>query len=434
MAQQRGFSEDSPGSEMYQWAEDLFTIPRSITGDGVRETLSYIQNIVPQLQIHEVPSGTEAFDWTVPPEWNIEDAYVSDQEGNRVIDFRENTLHVMGYSTPVDAEMTLDELQPHLYSLEDQPDAIPYVTSYYQERWGFCLSHNHRQTLQEGTYRVVIDSTLEPGSLTCGELILPGAEDTEILLSTYICHPQMANNELSGPVVQTALARWLASTDRRHTYRIVFVPETIGSIVYLSRHLQRMRDKTVAGFVVTCCGDERSWSFLGSRAQNTLADRVARHVLDHSVGDYDEYTFLEDRGSDERQYCSPGVDLPVVSIMRSKHGEYPEYHTSLDDLDFISPRGLGQSFEVLKKCLQALEHNRTYQTAKPGEPQLGKRGLYPSVSKKGSADTARLMLNLLAYCDGKHDLLEIADMLEVSIFDLADQVAPLADSGVITRA
>lgn len=401
------------GHTMYLWAKDLFSICRSITGNGVRQTLAYIKKLIPNLTVHEVPSGTPAFDWIVPDEWNIEDAYVLNSRNERIIDFKKNNLHVMGYSEPVEIKLSLEKLKPYLHTLQNQPDAIPYVTSYYKRHWGFCLSLNDLQKMEPGEYTAVIKSTLIPGSLTYADLIIPGKEEKEVLLSTYICHPSMANNELSGPVVTTALTRWLSSlSNLRYTYRIVFVPETIGSIVYLSRNIEMMKQNTIAGFVLTCVGDNRAYSFLPSRSGNTLADRVARHVLSYYTPGYHSYSFLE-RGSDERQYCHPLVDLPVISIMRSKYDTYPEYHTSLDNLDFICPSGLLGAFEAIKHCISIIEKNVTLRTTIPCEPQLGKRGLYPTLSYKGSATEVQDMLNLLAIADGKQDLVSLADNIGI---------------------
>ena len=325
------------GSEMYGWARDLFPVCRSLTGNGTRQTLAYLRDIVPEMTLHEVRSGTAAFDWIVPDEWNIAGGYIENEAGERVVDFADSNLHVVGYSQPVDGIFTLEELDPHLHSLPDRPDTVPYITSYYARNWGFCLTHNTRETMKAGRYRCVIDSTLGPGSLTYGEIFLPGTSSSEIFLSTYVCHPSMANNELSGPIVTIALARWLAGRrDRRYGIRIVFIPETIGSIVYLSRHLEHLKQHVIAGFNITCVGDDRAWSYLPSRRGDTLADRAALHVLGREHPDFVHYSYL-DRGSDERQYCSPGVDLPVASVMRSKYGAYPEYHTSDDDLSVISP-------------------------------------------------------------------------------------------------
>ena len=414
------------GVAMHELAAELFPICRSITGDGVRETLRLIKRHIP-LTVHEVPTGTRVFDWTIPREWNIRDACVLDRQGNKVVDFRENNLHVVSYSTPVEKTVTLAELQEHLYSLEDKPEAIPYITSYYEERWGFCLSHNQRQGLAKGTYRVVIDSDLRDGCLTYGDLIIPGASHKEVMLSTYVCHPSMANNELSGPVVTTMLAKWIASQPRRYTYRIVFVPETIGSLAYLSVNLDDMKRNVVAGFNVTCVGDEGAFSYVPSRNGATLADRAALNVLVNEHPDFIRYSYL-DRGSDERQYCSPGIDLPVASIMRSKYGEYPEYHTSLDNLELVTPAGLEDSFKVLRDCLELLERNRVYRATCLGEPQLVRHGLYPIAGGHDSSGRVRDLLNLLAYADGVKDLIDISNTIRAP----ARRVYSLVDSLVAT--
>ncbi|MBL6935344.1 MAG: DUF4910 domain-containing protein [Alphaproteobacteria bacterium] len=419
---------------MYGWAQDLFPLCRSLTGEGVRQTLSYFCDLLPEMKILEVPSGTKVFDWTVPDEWNIEEAYLLDEDENRIVDFSDHNLHVVGYSEPVDTWLTLEELQDHLYSLPKLPDAIPYVTSYYKRHWGFCLPHNQRQALKPGKYRAVIKSTLQPGVLNYGELILPGRETSEVLLSTYICHPSMANNELSGPVMTAALALWLASQpERRHTYRIVFLPETIGSIAYMSEHLETMKSNVIAGYVVTCVGDDRAYSFLPSRNGNTLADRVTRHVLARHCPDCVEYSFL-DRGSDERQYCSPGIDLPVVSVMRSKYNTYPEYHTSLDDLSLISPQGLEGAFEALQQCLRVLEANKVWRCTVPCEPNLAKRGLYPTLSSGDIDAQVRKTLNFLAYADGGNDLLAIAEKIGADVFECEALSQVLQEAGVIEEA
>lgn len=419
------------GLQMYEWANELFPICRSITGDGVRATLTYIHKLLPSLQILSVTSGTQAFDWNVPDEWNIRDAYVLDESGERIIDFKMHNLHVVGYSQPVDQWIDLEELNKHLYSLHDNPTAIPYITSYYTRRWGFCLTHEQRERLKPGRYRAVVDSDLKPGVLNYAELILPGKSEEEVLLSTYICHPSMANNELSGPVVTLALARWLQSLEnRRYTYRIVFLPETIGSIVYLSRNIEHLKQQVKAGFNITCIGDDRCYSYLPSRAGNTLSDRAAQHVLKYIEPEYKRYSWL-DRGSDERHYCAPGVDLPIATIMRSKYGEYPEYHTSLDDLSLITPQGLEGGFNALKKAILAIEHNVYPRVTVLCEPQLGKRGLYPTLSTVNSGDQVRAMVDLISYCDGRHDLLEIATLIGESIESLVEILKPLIAHGLI---
>lgn len=404
-------AEAAVHAEMHGWMRDLFPICRSITGPGVRETLTYLKRILPDMETHEVPSGTRCFDWRVPDEWSIRGAYIADAAGNRIVDFADNNLHVVGYSIPVDTAMPLDQLQAHLHSLPDQPDAIPYVTSYYKPRWGFCLTDRQRRALKPGTYRVVIDSTLAPGSLSYADMVLPGRESAEILLSAYTCHPSMANDNLSGVVVLAALARWLSQQKaRRHTYRIVFCPETIGSLAYLSRNLARMRARTIGGYVLCCMGDDRGYSFQESRWANTPVDRISRHVLRHHAPGHRTYTYL-DRGSDERQYSSPGADIPVALIMRSKFDQFPEYHTSLDDLSLATPAGLGGSYEALRKCVAAFEYNLHFRMKQPGEPQLGRRGLYPDMNTKTLPLSVRDIVNLLAYADGSRDLIELADLI-----------------------
>ena len=421
----------SIGDSIYTLLHRLFPINRSITGDGVRETLRIIAEELPALTIHEVPSGTPVFDWIVPREWNVRDAYVLDPDGNKIIDFARSNLHLVGYSIPFNAKVALNELQAHIYSLPDQPDAIPYITSYYQERWGFCVTHKQRQMIsQEGEYTVMIDSELKEGYLTYGELHIPGERQEEVFFSTYICHPSMANDDLSGPTVTTFLVKWLLSQKRKFSYRIVFIPETIGSITYLSRNLAEMKRRVIAGYNVTCVGDDRCYSFLPSRQEDSLADRAALHVLKHLHPDFVRYTYL-DRGSDERQYCAPGVNLPVASVIRSKYGTYPEYHTSLDDLTLATSSGLQGAYEVLCKCVECLEADEVLAVSVLCEPQLGKRGLYPTLSTKQSGAQVRTMMNLIAYCDGTHTLLEIAERINVPMWDLIPIVEKLKSQGLL---
>jgi aminopeptidase-like protein len=419
------------GEEMYDWARQLFPICRSITGSGVRQTLNFIKNILPDLQIKEVPSGFQAFDWTVPDEWEIKNAYIADDSGNVLVDFKLNNLHVMGYSTPVNGWFTLDELSDHLYSLPNLPDTIPYVTSYYKRNWGFCLTQNQRNNLKAGKYRVLIDSTLKPGVLNYAELILPGYEAKEIFISTYICHPSMANNELSGPVLATAIARCLSNkAGRRYTYRFIFIPETIGSITYLSMHHELLRKRVIAGFNLTCVGDNRTYSLMPSIDGDTLTDKVALYALTSEGIDFTKHIFLE-RGSDERQYCWPGIDLPVVSIMRSKYHTYPEYHTSDDNLSLISQEGLLGSFRIHMNCLKTLELDQIYIPTVLCEPNLGKRGLYPTTSTLDNKEFSRDLINFLVYCDGKRSLLDIAIIINKPIGYVELLISKLVDHELI---
>lgn len=401
------------GNEMLGWAKDLFPINRSLTGEGTRQTLSYLKKLLPDLAILEVPSGAEVLDWKVPKEWSITEGFIETLSGEKVVDFKNNNLHVMGYSTPINQIISIDELQNHLYSIPEQPTAIPYVTSYYSENWGFCISHLERERLDQEKYRVVIKSELFDGSLSYGELIIPGMTTEEVLLSTYVCHPSMANNELSGPVVLTSLSRWISQMKNRHyTYRILFIPETIGAITYLSKHLDALKKNVKAGWVLTCIGDDRTYSYLPSRLGNKLSDRISIKVLEERGNEYVKYSFL-DRGSDERQWCAPGVDLPVSSIMRSKYAEYPEYHTSLDDFSVVTSEGLQGGLDVMADVIELLEINKYWKVTTIGEPQLGKRGLYPNTSTKASTSLVRDMTNVITYSDGLHDLLEISDLTGV---------------------
>jgi len=419
------------GLKMYNLAKALFPVCRSITGNGVRESLRIIQNEIPELKIHEVPTGEKCFDWTVPQEWNINDAYIADSEGKKVIDFKNSNLHVVGYSIPIRTKLSLLELEQHLYSLPDQPNAIPYITSYYKPRWGFCLTHEQRKRLKPGEYEVLIDSTLTDGSLSYAELILPGESSQEIFLSTYTCHPSLANDNLSGICVTTYLAKWLAGLkSRKYTYRIIFIPETIGSIVYTSRHLEAMKKNIIAGFNVTCVGDAGAYSYIASRDESTLADRIALHVLKHVEPNFRRYTFL-DRGSDERQYCSPGIDLPFVSVMKSRHGGYPEYHTSLDNLECISADSLQGSYETIKKCIECIEGNEHLKLTVYGEPQLSKRDLYPTLSTSTVMQEVENLRHLIAYSDGKTSLLEIAEKINLPMWVLFPLVDKLKKEGLL---
>ena len=411
------------GRNMYELAGKLFPICRSITGNGFRQSLEMIREIVPEIQVFEVPSGTAVYDWTVPKEWNIRGGWIKNMQGETIIDFNDCNLHVMGYSIPIHQTLSREELSEHVYTQPEQPEWIPYVTSYYKERWGFCMSERQKQALTDAEYEVYMDSTLEDGFLTYGELVLPGETDDEIFFSTYLCHPSMANNELSGPCVQTELIKYLKSlSHRRYTYRFVFIPETIGSITYLSRNLEALQQHVKAGFVLSCVGDNRTYSMVSTKYEDTLADRVLNNVLKFHYPDYIRYSFMK-RASDERQYGSAGVDLPVCAFCRSKYHEYPEYHTSADNMDLISPEGLSGAYEVMVKVINALENNYFYQMQCKCEPQLGKRGLYPTVSQKGTKGDARYMQDFIAYADGRNDLIGISNNLDIPV----DKLIPIKD-------
>jgi len=420
-------------NEIYDFAKEIFPINRSITGSGVRETLGIIQRELPDLIIHTIPTGKKCFDWYIPKEWNVIDAYILAPDGEKICDFKNNNLHLMGYSVPIELTLDLEELDKHLHSLPDQPDAIPYITSYYKDEWGFCITDSQRKKLKDGAYSVVIDSSLKDGELNYGELLIKGDTTEEIFFSTYICHPSMGNNEVSGPSVVTSLSKYIQKvSNRRYSYRIIFIPETIGSIAYLSINLMDMQKKIAAGFNVTCVGDDNNYSFMPSKHGATLSDKVALHVLKNRDPVFKKFSFLE-RGSDERQYCSPGIDLPVCSVMRTKYLEYDEYHTSLDDLNFISPSGLNGAYEVYCSIIDILENNYNYTNMILCEPQLGRRGMYPSTNTKNSNSSVAVMMNFLTYCDGNLDLLDIAELIKQPAWDLFELAKRLEDEKLIKR-
>jgi aminopeptidase-like protein len=421
------------GSEIHAFARKLWPINRSLTGDGVRETLGEIAKHLPNLTIYSVPSKTNVFDWTVPREWTANEAYIVTPKGEKICDFSQNNLHLLGYSVPFIGEVSLEQLKEHLYTLQDQPTAIPYITSYYEERWGFCLSQEQYDALEDGIYKVIINTRLFDGVLNYGELLIQGKSDKEIFLSTYVCHPSMANNELSGPTVVTFLAKWLQEEDElEYSYRIVFVPETIGSITYLSLNFKQMKKNIVAGFNITCVGDNRAYSYLPSRNGDTLSDFIAKHVLKWTDANYVKYDW-SDRGSDERQYCAPGINLPIASILRTKFGKYPEYHTSLDDLEnVVTPDGLDGGYWAIRKAIEALERNKKYRVLVLCEPQMGKRGLYPTLSTKNSDQEVQFMMDLISLCDGETSLLEIAERLNRPIWELYELVETLENHELIS--
>ncbi len=395
------------GAALHQCIVELFPICRSITGDGVRQTLARLGERIP-LIVHEVSSGTPAFDWTIPLEWNIRDAYIKNSRGERVVDFRRSNLHVMSYSVPVHARIRLAELRPHLFSLADHPEWIPYRTSYYTPNWGFCLSHRQLLSLSDDEYEVRIDATLEPGGLTYAECVLPGESDDEILISCHACHPSLANDNLSGMAIAALLAAHLGRVTRRYSYRFLFIPGTIGSLAWLSRNEARLPG-IKHGLVLACLGDAGPFTYKKSRRGDAEIDRVAAHVLRqsdaaHQIAEFSPY------GYDERQFCSPGIDLPVGCLMRTPHGRFPEYHTSADNLDFVQPRSLAGSFATCLKILSILEANVVYVNQVPkGEPQLGRRGLYRAVGGPEGTTDELAMLWVLNLSDGRHSLLDIAE-------------------------
>jgi aminopeptidase-like protein len=413
------------GGDLHRLIADLYPICRSITGDGVGETLNRIGEIIP-LDVHDVPSGTEVLDWTVPPEWNIREAWVRDASGKTVVDFRDSNLHVVGYSAPIERRVTREELVEHAHTLPDWPDRTPYRTSYYDETWGFCMPHRLLEGLSDPEYDVYIDSSLESGSLTYGECRLPGESDEVVLVSCHVCHPSLCNDNLSGIAVAAFLASELADRKKRYTYRFVFLPGTIGSITWLAQNAAEVHNIR-HGFVLAGVGDAGRLNYKRSRQGRADIDRAVEHVLTHSGADYGIEDFSP-YGYDERQYCSPGYDLPIGCLMRSPWGTYPEYHTSADDLDFVLPDRLADSLDTCLSVVDVLEGNGSYQNLSPqGEPQLGRRGLYDSIGGRVSPEDGLLaVLWVLNLSDGNHDLLAIAERAELR-FDVVRRAADLLE-------
>jgi len=419
---------EQAGRDAYELITELYPICRSITGDGVRRTLDLIGKRVP-LERHEVATGTPVFDWTVPREWNVTDAWVAGPDGRRVIDFGRSSLHLVSYSTPVRARMTLEELRPHLHTLPEYPDWVPYRTSYYRESWGFCLTHRDYLALPDGEYEICVDTSLADGHLSYGELVLPGQTAEEVLISCHTCHPSLANDNLSGIAVAVALARRLQAAPRRYTYRFVFAPGTIGAITWLTRN--RHRTASIRhGLVLACLGDAGGFTYKRSRRGDAVIDRAVTHVLGHTGGRVVDFVPY---GYDERQYCSPGFNLPVGSFSRTPHGEFPEYHTSADDLELVRPSSLAGSFATLLEVLAVLEGNRRYRNTNPHcEPQLGKRGLYRMTGGHKDTRAAELaMLWVLNLSDGDHTLLDVAERSGMPFAAIESAAGALQECGLL---
>lgn len=425
-----GIDLNQLGKEMYQLMSELYPICRSITGNGVRETLGKIKRIVP-IEVHEVASGTKVFDWTVPKEWNIKDAYVKNSKGEKIIDFKKSSLHILNYSVPIQKKVSLRELKEHLFTLPEHPDWIPYRTSYYSENWGFCISHNQFTKLEEDTYEVCIDSSLENGNLTYGEYYIKGDLSDEVLISTHICHPSLCNDNLSGIVLAVSLAKYLSQASLRYSYRFLFIPGTIGSITWLCLNESKV-SIIKHGLIVVCVGDSGKFTYKKTRQGNMEIDRIVTNVLKDSDKDFDVIDFFP-YGYDERQYCSPGFDLPVGCLMRTPHGQFPEYHTSADNLDFVKPENLAISFSIYLAVLNILENNKKYVNQNPKcEPQLGKRGLYHKIGGQDDSEAFQLaMLWVLNLSDGRNSLMDISERAKLG-FDLIKEAADtLAEHGLL---
>ena len=424
------FDAPEQGQASYGILRDLYPLCRSITGNGVRQSLRMLQDTVP-LSLHEVPTGTKVFDWTVPNEWNIKDAYIKNGAGERLVDFRRSNLHVLNYSIPVHQTMSLAELKPHLFTLPETPDWIPYRTSYYRETWGFCLSHRQLERMEEGQYEVCIDSTLEPGHLTYGEYRIQGTTDDEVLVSCHSCHPSLCNDNLSGMATAARLARLIEGVALHYSYRFLWIPGTIGSITWLARN-ESILPRIKHGLVLSCVGDPGPFTYKRSRRGDAEVDRAVEHVLRHNGHSFQVLDFTP-YGYDERQYCSPGINLPVGCFMRTPNGRYPQYHTSADDLTLVTPSSLAESLLQLLRVIQVFEENDCYLNLNPKcEPQLGRRGLYRQMGGlKDAAASEMAMLWTLNLSDGKHDLLDIAIRSGVPFAQISHAADALRKAGLL---
>ena len=420
--------------DIYIDLKKIYYTCNSLTGKGIENTLNYVKSKIP-ITIHKIKTGEQVFDWTIPKEWNIRDAYIKDSNGKKILDLKNHYLHVLGYSIPVNKKISLTELKKHIYTLPEHPTYIPYRTSYYKENWGFCMKHNDFLNLKDDLYEVVIDSTLEDGYLPYADLIIKGQTKKEILISSYCCHPQQANDSLSGTVLAIHLAKYLLEKDNYYTYRFVFIPETIGAITYLFKNIDIMKQNTIGGYVLTCVGDEGDFTYLKTRKENQFIDKITLFLLENSGLNYKIRDFTT-CGSDERQYNYPGIDLNIGSLMKSKYHEFKEYHTSGDNLNFVTPKGLEDSYNLYIKCIDLIENNHYYINTKLCEPMLGKYGLYSMIGaiKDPKANIGDICLKILYYCDGNNDLIDIFNKTNIEINDIIIVIQKLIKNNLILKS
>lgn len=422
------------GNKVFNLAKKIWNYNRSLTGQGVRDTLYEFKKINEDLKINKVKSGTRAFDWKIPLEWNVREAYISDPAGKKICDFSKNNLHLVGYSIAKKKFLNLEQLKKKIYTCKKIPKAVPYHTSYYKKDWGFCMSLNQKKKLKKGIYKVNINSSLKKGYMNFGEIFIKGRKKKEIFFSTYICHPSMANNELSGPCTMIYFSDYLKKIKLNYSVRILFIPEGIGSIYYLSKNYKKMKKNIINGFNISCIGDDRSYSFITSRKNNTDTDKITRYVYKNISKKSKEYSW-NDRGSDEKNYCAPGIDLPVCTIMRSKFGMYKEYHTSDDKLgEVVTKKGLNNSFELLKKIHYLADNYCSPKTNVLGEPFLTKHNLYPTLSSGDLPKKTMLIKNIISYSDGENSIVDIAEKCKVSVWDIIPLIKMLKKKKILKNA